>query len=1458
MDNGVTALTLTAFHPAVRAWFERRFDCPTSVQAEAWPAIQRGGHTLLAAPTGSGKTLAAFLAAIDDLVREGELKGLPEEARVLYISPLKALSNDIHKNLEEPLAGIRDELARMGKPDVEISALVRTGDTPQHERARMRKSPPHIVVTTPESLFILLTSESGRNILSTVRTVIVDEIHAVAGTKRGAHLALSLARLNALCATPPVRIGLSATQKPMEAVAQFLTGQFLTGNKQCTIVDTGHQRKRDLKLALPRSPLEAIMATEVWSELYDQIAELVQAHRTTLIFANNRRHCERVARHLGERIGEQHVTSHHGSLSRKHRLDAEQRLKAGTLRALVATSSLELGIDIGDVDLVCQLGSPRAIGALMQRVGRAGHAVNATPKGRLFPLSRDDLVECTALLDAERRGELDRLSIPEQPLDVLAQQIVAEVAGREWDEAELFELFRSTWPYRNLTRDDYTAVVRMLAEGYATRRGRRGAYLHRDAVNGVLRARRGARLTALTNGGVIPDQFDYEVVLLPEGFKIGTLNEDFAFESIPGDIFQLGNTSYRVCKVAQGKVFAEDAKGQPPNIPFWFGEAPGRSDELSRAVSRIRAELDRRLESGEEAALAWTRDELGMGEAGARQLVDYNAAARAALTVLPTHDTIVFERFFDETGDQHLVIHSPYGSRINRAWGLALRKRFCRSFNFELQAAADENTIVLSLGVTHNFALEDVTRYLNSASVRDVLTQALLDAPMFGTRWRWNASVALAVKRNFNGKRAPAQFQRSDAEDLLAVVFPDQLACAENLSAGYRDIPDHPLVRQTVHDCLRETMDVDGLVFLLERLEAGDVRVVCRDLAAPSPMAFEILGARPYAFLDDAPAEERRTLAVRQRSVIGAEEAAALGRLDADAIETVRKQAWPEPRTADELHDALLVAGFLTEREGEAGQTSGLNFDWLHLFAELVAASRAASLILPGGETLWVAAERLSWFRQVWPGLPTDPSIEPIPDPAVTEADAAMREIVRGRLEVLGPVTVGALAAPLGLSARNLEAPLSALQTEGFAMQGRYTGGTETEWCERGLLARIHRHTLKRLRAEIEPVTPAAYYRFLLHWQHVAGDEIEGLEALAAVLEQLEGYPAAASSWESSLLPLRITRYDAGLLDRLCNAGRFVWTRLNPPRIEVPNDDKGNGVRHAAPVRNTPIAFVARSHLKHWRVLAREAQEEQLSGGAQAVIDALRENGALFFGDLEDATGLLHSQVESALAELVTRGLATSDTFAGLRALVGPQLRRADTRRLRRRARMPGVEDAGRWALVFGGGRKTGQQGSFDSEHVAHIALVLLRRYGVICRRVLEREPLLPPWRDLLYVFRRMEARGDVRGGRFVQGMSGEQFALPEAIGALREARKRENGETVMLSASDPLNLVGIITPGQRLPALPGNRLLLRDGVPVAVRIGKQVEFVHDIDSAEEWNVRRRLMGPFRTPATANAREARY
>ncbi|MGZ8915895.1 MAG: DEAD/DEAH box helicase, partial [Methylobacter sp.] len=881
-------MPLSSFHPAVANWFLSSFTAPSDVQAQAWPAIRSGLNTLIAAPTGSGKTLAAFLAAIDQLVQQGLETGLPDETRILYISPLKALSNDIHKNLELPLDGIRFALLEHGLPDVQIRAQTRTGDTSTAERVAMKRYPPHILVTTPESLYILLTSVSGRDMLSTVRSVIIDEIHALAGNKRGAHLALSLERLAQLTATPPVRIGLSATQKPITTIADYLTG-----GMPCTIIDTGHTRQRDVQIEVTGSPLEAVMAAEVWGEIYDRLEQLTEHHRTTLIFVNTRRLAERAAAALAERLGEEFVTAHHGSLAKEHRLDAEQRLKQGSLRALVATASLELGIDIGDVDLVCQLGSPKAIGTFLQRVGRSGHRLAALPKGRLFPLSRDDLVECTAMLVAIQNGELDRIVIPEHPLDVLAQQIVAEVASREWHDDELYQAFSAAWPYRELTREQFIAVVKMLADGYHTRRGRRGAYLHRDAVHGLLRPRKGARLTALLNGGAIPDQFDYDVIMQPEGLFVGTLNEDFAFESMPGDIFQLGNSSYRMLKIEQGRVYVEDAHGLPPSIPFWFGEAPGRSDELSLAVSDLRETLDAKLEQGQDAAYQYLQQAVQLPHAAADQLVQYLAAAKAALTVLPTQQTIVFERFFDEVGDMHFVIHSAFGSRINRAWGLALRKRFCRHFNFELQAAANEDTIVLSLGPTHSFPLDEPAQYLKAATVRPILVQALLAAPMFPTRWRWVANTALAIPRNRAGKKVPAYFQRNDAEDLIAVIFPDQLACFENI-AGDREIPDHPLVNQTLSDCLHELMDIDGLERLLTGIEQGDIAIIARDLTHPSPLAQEILNARPYAFLDDAPAEERRTLAVQQRRFMDPQTAAEIGRLNPEAIAAVKKEAWPE------------------------------------------------------------------------------------------------------------------------------------------------------------------------------------------------------------------------------------------------------------------------------------------------------------------------------------------------------------------------------------------------------------------------------------------------------------------------------------------------------------------------------------------------------------------------------------
>src|SRR5213594_508429 len=946
-------MPLSGFHPAVARWFEARFREPTEPQRRAWPVIQAGRNALIAAPTGSGKTFAAFLAAIDSLLRQGLDGTLRDETQVVYVSPLKALSNDVQKNLAEPLAEIRRTLEALCLPDVEIRTLVRTGDTPGAERQEMVRRPPHILVTTPESLYLILTSERARDMLRTVRTVIVDEIHAVARDKRGSHLALSLERLEHLAGRRLQRVGLSATQKPIEDIAAFLAGTRHPTPDTC-IIDAGHARSLDLAIEIPSSPLEAVMAAEVWDEIYERLVQLIGEHRTTLVFVNTRRLAERLTLHLSERLGADQVTSHHGSLSKEKRLDAETRLKEGKLKALVATASLELGIDIGAVDLVCQIGSTRSIATLLQRVGRSGHHLAAVPKGRLFPLSRDELIECAALVRAAHERQLDRLIIPAHPLDILAQQIVATVACEEWQEDALFEMVRGAYPYRDVSRKDFDAVVQMLAEGFTTRRGRRGAYVHYDGVNRRLRARRGARLAALTSGGAIPDIGDYRVILEPTETFVGTLNEDFAIESMPGDIFQLGNTSYLIRKIESGQVRVVDAQGQPPSIPFWVGEAPARTAELSEAVSRLRQDIADRL-ADPQSAMAWLAREVpGLPEPAARQMVEYLAASKQILGVIPTQQTIVIERFFDEAGGMQLVLHAPFGSRVNRAWGLALRKRFCRSFNFELQAAATEDAIVISLGTQHSFPLEEVFRYLNSKTVRDLLVQALLDAPMFTIRWRWNATRSLAVPRFRGGAKIAAPLQRMESENLLAAVFPDQLACLEHI-VGDREIPDHPLVNQTIDDCLTEAMDIDGLEEVLRKIEKGEIRCIARDLPEPSPLASEILNARPYAFLDNAPLEERRTQAVYTRRASERNGGDGLGILDAAAIEKVEKEAWPEATNADELHDALMLLAAMTHDEVQRTiHYEGNGTAVEQLLNELVASKRVARLRV-GEKRFWTS-----------------------------------------------------------------------------------------------------------------------------------------------------------------------------------------------------------------------------------------------------------------------------------------------------------------------------------------------------------------------------------------------------------------------------------------------------------------------------------------------------------------------
>jgi len=1440
---------MPALHPAVARWFERTFEAPTAAQREAWPAIAERRHVLIAAPTGSGKTLAAFLAVIDELVRAGvAANGLADETLVVYVSPLKALSNDIHRNLEAPLAGIRDELAALALPQVDIRTFVRTGDTPQHERVAMRKRPPHIVVTTPESLYILMGSASGRQMLATTRTVIVDEIHAMVGSKRGAHLALTLERLEALAGRRLTRIGLSATQKPIGDVARFLVGAHnLRGDgcAECTVIDSGHVRERDLQLEIPAAPLEAVMSGEVWTQVYDRLAELVSEHRTTLVFVNTRRQAERIARQLSERLGDASVTAHHGSLAKESRLDAEARLKRGELRALVATASLELGIDIGEVDLVCQLASPRSIAAFLQRIGRSGHSIGGTPKGRLFPLSRDDLVECAALLAAVRRGELDRLHIPVKPLDVLAQQIVAEVASREWDEDGLYALLRGAYPYRELTRDEFDQIVRMLAEGYSTRRGRHGALIHHDGVNHLIRGRRSARLTAITCGGTIPDTADYQVILEPQAQFVGTVNEDFAVESLQGDIFQLGNVSYRILRVEQGRIRVEDAHGEPPSIPFWLGEAPGRTDELSASVSGLRAALDAQLEQGIEAATAWLIAETGIAPAAAVQLVNYLAAARAALGAVPTQRTVVFERFFDEAGGMQLVIHSPFGSRINRAWGLALRKRFCRSFNFELQAAATEDTIVLSLTTAHSFELGEVARYLHANTVRPLLVQALCAAPMFPVRWRWSATIALALPRFRGGKKVPAPLARMAAEDLLAAVFPDQVACAENLP-GELEIPDHPLVRQTIRDCLEDAMDIAGLERLLRGLESGSIVWIARDLTEPSPLALEVLSARPYAYLDDAPLEERRTQAVVSRRWLDPQSAADIGKLDAAAIQRVREEAWPDATQADELHDALLWLTFLTESEAARGE------GWPQLLAALAAERRATRLDC-GAVRLWVTAERLPLFRALYPQARQEPEVvTPAGNLVSASAEEAVVELIRGRLEGLGPTTAQALAASLAVPLARVDAALAALQAEGFAMRGAFTpeATQANEWCERRLLARIHRYTVKRLRAEIEPIEARDFLRFLFEWQRVtAAARMEGPDAVGAILAQLEGFEAPASAWETEVLPARISEYEPAWLDEQCLAGRFVWTRLAPRRSDPE--------RGAAPVRATPIVLLARRNLRLWSTLAGSTDPGRLSERAQRVARHLAAHGASFFDEVAAGGGLLPAQTEEALAELVALGLVNSDSFAGLRALLVPADRRRPAMggRRRRRIALFGMDAAGRWsrvarpaspaqALATASASDAAAARALAEETLEHVVRTLLRRWGVVFWRLLAREAdWLPPWRDLLMCCRRLEARGEVRGGRFVAGFSGEQYAVPEAITLLREARRKpQEGQYVSLSGADPLNLVGILTPGARLPSLSGNRLLYRDGIPIALLGGGEVSFLVELPPREQWEVRNLLL----------------
>jgi len=1400
-------------HLVVRDWFLDRFGSPTEPQAAGWPEILANRDALISAPTGSGKTLAAFLACIDRLFRRAIDGSLADQTSVLYVSPLKALGNDIQRNLDGPLAEIL-ALARARGLDVpDLRTAVRSGDTLMPARQAMMRRPPHILVTTPESLYILLTSEGGRRMLSTVETVIVDEIHAMADDKRGAHLALSLERLDALVGRPVPRIGLSATVTPIDTIASFLCG---AGRPAPHLVLIDRRRQFDLAIEVPRLELGPIATHEMWEDVYDRLATLVAAHRSTLVFVNTRRVAERVAHHLASRLGADAVAAHHGSLARASRLAAEQRLKSGELRVVVATASLELGIDVGTIDLVCQIGSTRSIAVAVQRIGRAGHWRGAIPKARLFPATRDDLVECAALVRAVRRGELDRIIVPEAPIDILSQQIVAACAAGEWLEDDLYALGRRAYPYRELRREDFDALIEMLSDGIAATRGRYGAHLHRDRVNGRVKGRRGARLTAITGGGAIPDTGQYAVVAQPEGRNVGTVDEDFAVESMGGDVFLLGNASWRILRVGSGRVLVEDAGGAPPTIPFWRGEAPARTPELSAAVAEIRETVSRlapearpdaaaHREPSAAAAVAWLQDECGLDSSGAEQLVDYVVAGRTVLGDVPTQTTVIAERFFDEGGGMQLVIHAPFGGRINRAWGLALRKRFCRSFNFELQASATDDGINIALAEQHSFPLGDVFRFLSVATVREVLEQAVLPAPVFGTRWRWDATRALALVRFRGGKKVPVPIQRIQSDDLLASVFPDAAACQETIDGDIR-IPDHPLIREVMKDVLTEAMDLDGLTDVLARIADGRIRNVAVDTPVPSAFSHEILNANPYAFLDDAPLEERRARAVQLRRVLPAAVLSEVGALDADAIAQVVEDAWPDVRDADELHDALLTLVALPDRDAEA---------WAPLMETLRASGRAARATAGGSGGWWVSAERVRVFQAIVPaarGLDAMPNVSSVP----ASATDARVSLVQGWMQHVGPVAAEALAARLGLDRDDVHEALLRLEAAGSVLRGRFTAASAAveEWCDRRLLARIHALTLGRLRREIEPVSPSVFTRWLLEWQHVApGASLHGERGTLEVLRQLQGFEAPANAWERSLLGRRLRTYDPADLDRLCLTGVVGWGRLSPhPATIVDADDEGaNGTRRrVVPTSVAPVTFFVREDADWVSAKAGRAEAGEMPGlsrHARSVVHVLQSAGASFFADIVRGSRVLKSEVETALWELVAAGLVTADGFDNLRALIDPRRRAGHGSGKTSRPR----HSTGRWSLLHAGALAD------RSAQLEATCWMLLRRYGVVFRELLARESVLPAWRDLVITFRRLEDRGEVRGGRFVSGFIGAQYASPVGVESLRAFRHAPpDGQVVTLAAADPLNLVGVILPGERVPAVSGRVVHLRDGVPVA------------------------------------------
>ncbi|MGE5552067.1 MAG: DEAD/DEAH box helicase [Bacteroidota bacterium] len=1387
---------LATLHPAVRGWFTRAFGVPSPPQALGWPRIAAGKNVLLLAPTGSGKTLAAFLQCLSHLYqRFAAGDPLDDGVRVLYISPLKALNNDIHKNLALPLDGIAAEAARMGLELPRPRAAVRTGDTPAAERRAIMRQPPQILITTPESLFLLLTSKA-RQVLRRVEYVIVDEVHALFPTKRGVHLALSLEHLEALTGRPFQRIGLSATLRPLAEVAAYLGGGTLDAGgtwraRPVETIDTGQRKELDLSILLPVDDLRSLPEKTVWPPIYRQLLGLVRTHRSTLVFVNNRRQAERITANLNDLAGDRIAMTHHGSLSKEKRLEAEEQLKAGKLPCLVATSSLELGIDVGAIDLVVQIESPKEVARGLQRVGRAGHLVGLPSKGRIIPKTQADLLECAAVVREMRTGLVEEVHAPENCLDVLAQQLVGMVCPEDRRADDLFRLARRAYPYRALARAQFDRVLGMLAGGYEDGRALDlQPRLYWDRVNGLVRAADRGRRLVYTSGGTIPDRGYFGVYLEGRDVRLGELEEEFVFERRLGERFVLGTTAWRIEEIRRDRVIVSPAKRGEAMIPFWKGEVLGRSYELGCRFGAFLEELAGRL--GDSNCDDWLARECLLEPKAARSLRHYLLTQVRATGALPSHRRLVIEEFQDELGEWRILLHTPFGARIHAALALLLKEQIRARDGLEVETMHDDNGLLFHCpGAPHPPHLDPAALPLET--LPETLAETARGSNLFALLFRENAARALLLpKAPYGRKRTPLWLARLRAADLLQTVS---------------DRPDFPIVLETLRECLAEHYDLQSLQEVLSGLRAGAIAIHRVRSPRPSPFSqalqFNFLGT--YMYVPDLPKGEQRFRALglsreALRELLGSEDLRGL--LDPKAIAAVDEEARgmssrQAPRNADELHAWLRGGRELAVETGSVGP----------FLDALKSANRVVLLSWKAGNRTvqaWVAAEDASDYlaalpgcRVVWP--------ESLPPQAPSDPAEARRRLLRRFTKTHGPLTLGDLEASYGLTRAEAAAELTILEADGLVQSGEFSPGVvETEWCDVDLLQRIHRMSLAKARKEIEPRGPAAYAAFLARWQGLANPGL-GPQALAQALTQLAGLWLPAGAWGGGVLPVRVRDYQEAMLEKLVATGQSMWVA------------RGAGTE-------MKVGFIPQGELTPQPPLFREREGEGaaapgVSSPATAelqVRDLLANRGALFLPQIVQQTNLSAAVVLEALEMLMAGGLVTNDTLGPIRYFTA---RRPE--HLRYHLTQQTLAEMGRWSTMAPGPPP-------DPEMLADL---LLRRYGLVTRDVVTRDCL--SWDDLLPVLERREAIGKVRRGYFVDGLGGLQYALPEAVERLRLPLEEGMPQFWALLRCDPANPYGSVL-AMPEAGIQAEILVLRRGAPVLAAGGKKMRIAALVELRDE------------------------